>query len=65
VDAAASKIAEDFFKAFEAKLLEMNPVAAAAAPAPAPVASGGSSRIWWIVGAVVIAALIAYLATKK
>jgi uncharacterized protein len=65
VDAAASKIAEDFFKAFEAKLLEMNPAAAAApAPVPAPVETGGGNRIWWVVGAVVIAALIAYIATR-
>lgn len=64
VDAAASKIAEDFFKAFEAKLLEMNPVAGVAAPAPAPVASGGSGRIWWVVAAAVAVALIAYFAKR-
>ena len=64
VDAAAAKIAEDFFKAFEAKLQERVPALAEAPPAPAPVASAGGNRIWWLVGAVVIAALIAYIATR-
>ena len=63
IDAAASKIAEDFFKAFEAKLGEMYPAPAAAAPAPVPepaAAPGVNRMVWWVAGAVVLA-LVVYL----
>lgn len=55
IDAAAGKIAEDFFAAFEAKLAP----AAAAEAAPAP-AAGGGRLVWWIVGAVVVLAALWY-----
>ena len=54
IDAAAGKIAEDFFTAFEAAL---KPAEGAVAPAPAP-AAGGNRMVWWIVGAVVVIAAI-------
>ncbi|MBU6261193.1 MAG: carbon monoxide dehydrogenase subunit G [Burkholderiales bacterium] len=57
VDAAAAKIAEDFFQAFEARLREEAGVAAPAAEAPA--AGGRDLRwLWWAGAAIVVAALI-------
>ncbi|MDE2370732.1 MAG: carbon monoxide dehydrogenase subunit G [Burkholderiales bacterium] len=59
VDAAASKIAEDFFQAFETRLREE---AGIAAPAAEPAAAGGSDLRWlWWAGAVVVAAAIYFL----
>jgi carbon monoxide dehydrogenase subunit G len=57
IDAAAGKIAEDFFTAFEAALAPAE--AAVVAPAPAPAA--GNKLVWWIVGAVVVLAAIWFL----
>ena len=83
VDAAAGKIAEDFFKAFEAHVQAGNDAAAASSPvsapapvappapvaAPAPVAGPASapsgttgSMLWWVAGAVAVAALVYSLA---
>ena len=95
VDAAAAKIAEDFFKAFEAHVQAGNDAAAAApvaavavdgpmpAPAqtpalvappkpvaaPAPVAGpamatpgASANALWWVAGAVAVAALLYSLA---
>lgn len=68
IDAAAGKIAEDFFKAFEVKLGEMYPAPAAAVaeapPAPAAPASGGNNKTLMIVAAAVVVAIVAYLATR-
>jgi carbon monoxide dehydrogenase subunit G len=72
IDAAAGKITEDFFKAFEAQLQ------AAAAPAPAPAdagaaapvpaeqpeSGGGIKTVWWLIAAVIVLAAI-YVLTKK
>ena len=55
IDAAAGKIAEDFFTAFEAALAPAE--GAMVAPAPAPAAAG-NKMLWWIVGAVVVLAAI-------
>ncbi len=57
IDAAAGKIAEDFFTAFEAALAPAE--GAVVAPAPAPAA--GSRMVWWIVGAIVVIAAIWFL----
>ena len=57
IDAAAGKIAEDFFTAFEAALAPAE--GAGVAPAPAPAA--GSRMVWWIVGAIVVIAAIWFL----
>lgn len=56
IDAAAGKVAEDFFTAFEAALAPAEG-AVAAAPAPTPAAAG-NKMLWWIVGAVVVLAAI-------
>lgn len=46
VDAAAGKLAEDFFTRFQAALIERHPAAqAAAAPAPAPLPAGRLKRL--------------------
>jgi carbon monoxide dehydrogenase subunit G len=60
IDAAAGKITEDFFKAFEAQL---QPAAAAAEVAAAPAAAqpatgGGVKMVWWLIAAVVVLAAI-------
>jgi len=57
IDAAAAKIAEDFFAAFEAKVAPPSAEGAVAEAAPAAPA-GGSKMVWWIVGAVVLLAAI-------
>ncbi len=61
VDAAARKIADDFFSKFDAlvaePVAEVAEVGAPEAPAPVVVASKSSVPIWvWIVAAVVVAA---------
>ena len=57
IDAAAAKIAEDFFTAFEANLQ----ATVTGAPAPAPLAAPRNNALWWAVGAVVVLAVIYYL----
>lgn len=66
IDAAAGKITDDFFKAFEAHLLALNPQIAADAAAeasalgaaptdvPVPAAQPGNNTVWYVVGAVVV-----------
>jgi carbon monoxide dehydrogenase subunit G len=54
VDAAASKVAEDFFQAFETRLRAQ----VGAVPPPPPAAR--PNRILWIVGAAIIAGLLIY-----
>jgi carbon monoxide dehydrogenase subunit G len=72
IDAAAAKIAEDFFKAFEAHLqathdaaseLEPMPATAPAATAPeaATAKAASNSKLWWAVAAVVVVALVYFL----
>jgi len=67
IDAAAGKIAEDFFKAFEAHLLATTPQPAGGVPvataAPAPAPAGGSKALYWVVGAVVV--LVAVFLLKR
>jgi carbon monoxide dehydrogenase subunit G len=52
IDAAAGKITDDFFKAFEAALQTAAPEAAVAPAAPA----AGNKVIWWVVAALLAAA---------
>jgi hypothetical protein len=61
IDAAAGKIAEDFFSAFEATLSAAVPeepevAAVAAAPAPAPTAGYPKWVVWAVAGATLLAA---------
>ena len=62
IDAAAGKITDDFFKAFEAQL---QPAAAPAsadsavvAATPEPARGSGIKTVWWLIGAVVVLAAI-------
>lgn len=68
IDAAAGKITEDFFKAFEAHLQAAGaPTDAAgtalAPPKPLPAPKGGSARtLWWLIGAlIVLGAIYVYM----
>jgi carbon monoxide dehydrogenase subunit G len=72
IDAAAGKITEDFFKAFEAHLQAAVPVPAGAAEgAPVPIiaapapAAGGSNRLMWIIGALVVLAVLYFFFMKR
>jgi uncharacterized protein len=59
IDAAAGKITDDFFKAFEAKLQEESAGAGAVA---APVPEAAPSRmVWWLMAGVVLLALLYFL----
>ena len=65
VDATAAKLAEDFFKAFEAHLQAgAAPVPAAAvveAAAPAPATDPAMTKLWWLIGGVVVLAAVYFL----
>jgi carbon monoxide dehydrogenase subunit G len=63
IDAAAGKITEDFFKAFEANLqASAAPADGAAETAPAPsAADAGVSKLVWLVAAVVVAAVVYFV----
>ena len=64
IDAAAGKITEDFFKAFEAHLLAAGAGAGAVsaqAPVAAPSNAAGSRTLWYVIGAVVVLAALYFL----
>jgi hypothetical protein len=61
IDAAAGKIAEDFFKAFEAHLLAAS--GGVVPPAAEPAAAGGNKTLWIAVG-VVVALVVLYFALR-
>ncbi len=67
IDAAAGKITEDFFKAFEAHLRASGaPGETSLAPA-APVVEPqgptetGVAKLWWLIGAVIVAAIVYFM----
>lgn len=64
IDAAAAKIAEDFFKAFEAKLQAAAPTAEAPPAAAEPATAGTSRALWWIVAAAILAAAGLYFVLR-
>ena len=68
IDAAAGKITEDFFKAFEAHLQAASaPVAegaAAAGPATVVAEPTSTGKLWWYIGAIVVLAAL-YFAIRK
>ncbi len=68
IDATAAKITEDFFKAFEAHLqMSAAPVEAAAGAPVVPVAAAPANadasiaRLAWLVGAVVVLAIVYFV----
>ena len=61
IDAAAGKIAEDFFKAFEAALVPAELAAAGGAPVPAQTTAAGNKTLWWVVGAAVLIGVVYFL----
>ena len=67
IDAAAAKITEDFFKAFEAHLQAVS-APAGATPSPALPAvregDGGLAKLWWLIGALVVLAIV-YFAIRR
>lgn len=67
IDATAAKITEDFFKAFEAHLQAAAAPAgevAVAAPAPQAESDGNLAKLWWLIGGVVVLAIIYFLIRK-
>ena len=69
VDAAAAKITEDFFKAFEAHLQAASAPAADAATATSVSPAvrdgdGGLAKLWWLIGALVVLAIV-YFAIRR
>ena len=66
IDATAAKITEDFFKAFEANLQAGNAPTGDAAAAPVVVAPAGTGigKVWWLIGAVVLLAVIYFVIRK-
>jgi carbon monoxide dehydrogenase subunit G len=61
IDAAATKITEDFFKAFEAHLQAASAPAGEAASSTAPAVregDGGLAKLWWLIGALVVLAVV-------
>ncbi|HEY9064304.1 MAG TPA: carbon monoxide dehydrogenase subunit G [Burkholderiaceae bacterium] len=70
IDAAAAKITDDFFKAFEAQLQAAAAPAEAAVTTTAPPAAaapergGKVSTLWWLIAAVVVLAAI-YVLMKR
>jgi uncharacterized protein len=61
IDAAAGKIAEDFFKAFEAALAPAELAAAGGAPVPVQGSSGSNKTLWWVGAGVVLIAVVYFL----
>jgi len=61
IDAAAGKIAEDFFNAFEAALKAAVPEGLPVVEAPAPVVAGYPKWVLWVVvGVTLLVAALAY-----
>lgn len=60
VDAAAGKIAEDFFNAFEAALKAAVPQGAPVAQAPAPAAGYPKWAVWAVVAGVAVVGAVVY-----
>jgi carbon monoxide dehydrogenase subunit G len=61
IDAAAGKITEEFFSAFTAHLQAAGAGAEAAPVVAAPPAPKSNTWVWWVVGAVVLVAVVLVL----
>ena len=70
IDATAAKITEDFFKAFETHLQTANAPAGdalAASVAATPLVGAdapGLGKLWWVIGAMVLLALVYYVTRR-
>jgi uncharacterized protein len=66
IDATAAKITEDFFKAFEANLQAGHAPAEGAEALPVVVAATdtGIGKVWWLIGAVVLLAVLYFVIRK-
>ena len=70
IDATAAKITEDFFKAFETHLQTANAPAddaLAASVAATPLVGAdapGLGKLWWVIGAMVLLALVYYVTRR-
>ena len=70
IDATAAKITEDFFKAFETHLQTVNAPAADALAAPVAATplvgadAPGLGKLWWVIGAMVVLALVYYVTRR-
>jgi hypothetical protein len=59
IDAAAGKVTEDFFKAFEAALQAAT--GGAVTPPPEAAAAKGNNALWWAIGAAKVIAATYFL----
>jgi carbon monoxide dehydrogenase subunit G len=64
IDATATKLTEDFFSAFEARLRAAGAPAEVTVPAPAAEAEVGIGKLWWLIGAVVVLAIVYFMIRK-
>jgi len=64
IDGVAAKMASDFFNRFNQQLAPAPAAAAGAAGPAAPAPSGGGSRIWIVVGVIVVILIVAYFALR-
>jgi carbon monoxide dehydrogenase subunit G len=64
IDATATKLTEDFFSAFEAHLRAAGAPGEVAQPVPATEAEVGIGKLWWLIGAVVVLAIIYFMIRK-
>jgi uncharacterized protein len=66
IDATAAKITDDFFKAFEAHVQAGNAPATdgAVVPLAAAPADTGIGKVWWLIGAVVLLAVLYFVIRK-
>ena len=63
IDATATKLTEDFFSAFEARLRAAG-AGEVAVPAPAAEPEVGIGKLWWLIGAVIVLAIVYFMIRK-
>jgi carbon monoxide dehydrogenase subunit G len=69
IDATAAKITEDFFKAFEVKLqppaAPEQAVVAVSEPVKVTEPDGGVAKLWWLIGAIIVLAVVYFMIRGK
>jgi carbon monoxide dehydrogenase subunit G len=69
IDATAAKITEDFFKAFEVKLqppaAPEQAVVAVSEPVKVTEPDGGVAKLWWLIGAIIVLAIVYFMIRGK